>query len=448
MSEVICIGFDEKANARVRSATQFLDIPLEFVPSSADLFDRAEDLYPRFLLVSALQIEAIESISGEVQTLRQFFPETFILVVVQKKLSSADAAFIKKSGCNYVLFENEFLTTIRLEYVLLQTVKAAYVPLKASDFKVGAEVDFLVYTIMPLNKKFLPVLQPGSTISTGRMDKINNVGELYIKRADIEKFAQFLKKYEDKSANGLISRCRAQFHSVAYAHASLLFTLTDQAEGSSYERGKELLGKCLELSKDLLTTLAVVPEPWSVLDQSTFGMIGGPDRSMMIAAMAALSSFNIDKGNPEDVMLAGLFCDLGLLDLSHEAIGKIDTEQGRIQLSTEDDSVFKKHPILSLNRLMERKMQISEQVKEIILCTHERGNRKGFPRQVSPEKIPVEASLIHFHEKVDLEYRVKFGKARESYPEVKRKVLQREHQTLENFNLVFLETIRKKDLLV
>lgn len=38
--------------------------------------------------------------------------------------------------------ENDFMNTMRLEYVMLQIVKASYVPVKASDFKVGTDVDF------------------------------------------------------------------------------------------------------------------------------------------------------------------------------------------------------------------------------------------------------------------------------------------------------------------
>lgn len=442
MSDLICIGFDESYQKRIKTSAEFLEIQSSFHKTSDELYETAGALQPKFMIISTLGFSKKEDIAGEIQVLRQFFPDTFLGAVAEKKLSVADAVFVKKSGCNYVFLENDFMNTMRLEYVMLQIVKASFVPVKASDFKVGTDVDFPIYTLLPLNKKILPVVQPSTTLSDSRIQKLLTVGELFIKRDSIEKYSLYVSKHEDKSAGGLANRCRAEFHNVAYAHTNLVFMLTDQAEAGSYEQGKLLLEKCQLLAASLLTTLAVVPEPWTVIDQSTFGTIGSTDRSMMIAAMAALASFNSDLGVPEDILMAGLFCDLGLLDLSPKSLFKMADPEGRSSLPPEDLEVFQKHPVLSLNRLLERKLQISEKVKEIILSTHEQNDKKGFPRQLLPEKIPIEASLLFFHEIIDLEFRVKFGKERRTYPDVRKMVFDREYQSQSKFSLLFLEQIK------
>lgn len=442
MSDIISISKDKDFNARVQKATSFIQATLSFYPNADDLIDIADTLQPRFLIISAKDASSKEAVIGQVQALRQFFAEAFVLIIAEKKIPPSDASFIKKSGCNYVMLDNEFETTIRLEYILQQVVKAAYIPVKATDFKVGTQIDFHVYTMMPLNQKILPVIQPGTVLSENRAEKLKTVGELYVKRHHAKIYSDYISIHEDKSAKGLANRCRAQFFTVAHAHTDLIFILTDQAEAASYEEGKRLLTGCMDLAKDLLMTLASLEEPWGIIDQSTFGMIGATDRSIMIASMAALLSFQSSIGNSDDIMMAGLFCDLGLLDLSPSCLGKIDSEQGRSELSPEDQVVFLKHPILSINRLLERKMQLPEQIKEIIHCTHENADKKGFPRKILPEKIPLESMFIHFAETIDLAFRVNFGKARESYPEVRKRVYEQEKKSLSRFNLVFLERLR------
>ncbi|MFZ3230783.1 MAG: hypothetical protein WA160_11305 [Pseudobdellovibrio sp.] len=442
MSDLICIGFDDDGQKRIRIATDFLDVKTTFFKNADDVFESDAQVQPRCVIISTVNVERKEDISGEVQVLRQFYPETFIAVVVAKKIKLEDAKFVKKSGCNYLFLENDFISSTRFEYVLLQVVNAAYLPLKVADFKLNTTVDFHVYTIMPLNQKILAVIQPGTLLTEARMAKLATVEELYVKRSQIFQYSEYLIKYPDLSAKGLANRCRAQFQSVALAHSNLVFLLTDQAEAGSFDQGKILLKNCLDLCTNLLETLSMLPDPWSVISQSTFGMLGGTDRSMMIAAMAAVTSFATGLGLSEDVMLAGLFCDLALLELSPKSLGKLDSVEGRTQLTPEDIVIFTNHPTISLNRLLESKMQISETIKNIILCTHAQANKQGFPRHILPERIPYESALILFHEMVDLEFRMKLGKEREGYQVVRKRVFDREAKA-GRFNLVVIEKIRE-----
>lgn len=446
MNDLLCIGFDEAGRARIKTACQFLFINDSYFKTADEVFDSTLAMQPRCVVISAIQTEKTEEIIGNVQVMRQFFPETFIILIVEKKIKTEDAKFIKKSGCNYISLEPDFIRSTRLEYVLLHVVSAAYVPMKASDILLNTTVDFHIYTIMPLNKKILPVIQPGTLISENRLAKLGLAEELYIKRNDLPAYNLYLIKNPDMSAKGLANRCRVQFQSVALAHSNLIFLLTDQAEAGSYDQGRLLLKNCQELSKNLFETLTMLPEPWAVITQSTFGMIGGLDRAIMVAAMAAVTSFATELGSPGDVMLAGLFCDLALLELSPKSLGKLDTAEGRLQLNEDDTAQFKIHPASSLNRMLENKILVSDSVKDIILSTHDQIDLKGFPQKTPPEKIPVESALILFHEMVDLEFRFKLGKQRETYQVVRNRVLEKEYDLSKRshgrFSFTVLEKIR------
>ncbi|MBC7464698.1 MAG: hypothetical protein H7256_01790 [Bdellovibrio sp.] len=446
MSDVLCIGFDEVGQKRVKTACDFLIVKEAFYKTSEEIFESETPMQPRCVVISAVGKEKKEDIAGEVQVVRQFFPETFIVLVVEKKIKLEDAKFLKKSGCNYVVFENDFLNSTRFEYVLLQVVSAAYLPAKVADFQPNTTVDFHIYTIMPLNQKILPVVQPGTLLNEARLKKMASVDELYVRRNQIHFYNDYLVKHPDMSAKGLANRCRVQFQSVSLAHSNLIFLLTDQAEAGSYDQGKVLLQNCQTLSTNLLETISMLPDPWSVISQSTFGMIGGTDRSMMVASMAAVASFATSMGSSDDVMLAGLFCDLALLELSPKSLGKLDTIEGRLALNPEDMVVFRNHPLTSLNRLLESKMLVSDSVKSIILSTHEQADGNGFPQRTLPVRIPVEAALILFHEMVDLEFRFKLGKERETYQTVRQRVFDREAELINKgqgrFTAILIEKLR------
>lgn len=102
MSDLICIRFDESCQKRIKTSAEFLEIQSSFHKTSGELYDSAESLQPKFMIISTLGFSKKEDIAGEIQVLRQFFPDAFLGAVAEKKLSVVDAMFVKKSGCNYV----------------------------------------------------------------------------------------------------------------------------------------------------------------------------------------------------------------------------------------------------------------------------------------------------------------------------------------------------------
>ncbi|MBL7669554.1 MAG: hypothetical protein JNM39_03640 [Bdellovibrionaceae bacterium] len=396
---------------------------------------------PKAILISVIGVSTKEEIAGQVQTLRQFFPNTFIIVLVEKKLSVDDSDFVKKSGGNFVILSFDLLNSTQIEFILSQVGKESFVLVGAENLKVGTKVDFTLYAKLALNNKIVPVLQAGTEISQSRMDKMKAVGNLHIRKGQIDLFSKYIKDQQDNSESGLRRRCRVQLQYVAILHVNLVLLLLDQGEQGSYEKGRELLTKIYELCDQLLNDLKLVSRPWDILDQADIEVNGQVDRSVVIACLAAATSLRTGVGVARDILMAGLFCDLGLLQLSPKCLGHLNSRVERAKLDAEDFLIYKNHPVISLRILLERKIQMSEGLKEIILCTHEQADRQGFPNAIVPEKIPVESTIILFHEVVDLEWRVSHGQNKISYPEVWQDVYKREHKSAETFALSFLERI-------
>lgn len=442
MSEIISISVKDHFLNRLKEAVDFTQSPWVSYEALDDVIDVSGKLTPKLILISVVDIEAKEEVAGQVQTLRQFFADAFILVLAAKRMSLSDALFVKKSGGNFVILAPAYLTTIRLEYILNQVVKTSFIPVGADDFKEGTVLDFAVYTRLKLNNKIVPVIHPGTLINQPRLDKLKLAEDLQVRRSQVELFSKYINDQQDSSATGVSRRCRVQLQTLANIHVNLVLTLTDQAESGSFGKGKDLIQKFSELCDNLLKNLIQVLDPWEIIDRSIFGSMGVTDRSMVIACLAALTSFRTHVGDPKDILMAGLFCDLGLLDLSPASLNYINTLEGRKRLILDDLQIYQSHPVISLNALLERKLQLSEKVKEIILCTHEKADRTGFPNQVLPEKIPIESFLLMFHEWVDIECRPQPGKERPSFLDVRRKIYAQERENPQHFSILFLEKIK------
>ncbi len=420
----LCIGSDAQTITRCQDlATEFEYSFLQ--TTNADSVLELEGKYEmaQFVLVNAVSVKK-EDMNAIVQTVRHVFKESFICVVVDRKIPQDVADFVKKSGANMVILENEFFETSRLEFVASQIIRASYVPVKLSEFPKDCVLDFTLFHLMPLNQKLLPVLPKGSPLTEGRLKKLESVGEVFVRRDEVDRYRQYVELHPDSSGQGLKSRCRAQYLSFCNSHSQLIFLLVDQSENASFKEGKWLYDRCEILARDLLTTLSAVGEAWDVVNNSSLGEFGSVERSPTVAAYAGLISLLTSIGEPVDVMVAALLSDVGMLELHPRVTKKLRQTQNPEALAPDDLQEYQKHPVLSLNRCLSRKLQIKDSIKEMILCTHERNDGKGFPNARAAEKIPQEAMLIQFSEMLDRGAMVKMGQARQPVQEIKKQLLE------------------------
>ncbi len=395
-----------------------------------------------FVLINASTYNKKEEIVGTVQMVRQIFKESFICVIVNKRIPAEVADFVRKSGANIVFLENEFLETSRLEFVASQVIRASFVPVKLSEFSKDSVLDFTLFHLMPLNQKLLPVLPKGSPLTEGRLKKLDGIGEVYVRRDEVDRYRAFVEANPDRSGQGLKSRCRAQYLSFCNSHTQLIFNLIDQSENASFKEGKWLYDRCEMLAKDLLVTLSTVGEAWDVVNNSSIGEFGSVERSPAISAYAGLISLMTNLGEPTQVMIAGLLSDVGMLELPPALTKKMRQGHGTQELSSEEMELYRRHPVTSLNRCLARKLSLKEEIKEMILCSHERVDRKGFPEGREGPKILFEAMLLQFSELMDQGAMVKMGQARRPVQDVRRDLLKAEIANANIFSYVFLQKLK------
>lgn len=417
---------------------------------SVDQFAERESEFSdvTFILISAENVATDAEIVGLVQVVRQISPEAYILVAIDSKLDPKVAIFVKKSGANAVFIGSELRYTSKLEFVASQKIQSSFLPIKVNEIVVDSVIDCPLYHLMPLNRKFLPIIRANEPINSKKLEKLKEVGEIYVRREHISHFQKYSEKFMDKSANGLSGRCRAQFLNLFGSYVDLILLISDQSESTSFKEGAALYTRCESLASDLMNTLGAVGDAWNIINNSGIGQFGSLERAPSIAAYAGLLSLNTGIGVPTQVMAATFISDIGMIDLSPKTTKKIRKGEAIESLSAEEQQAYRNHPVASLDKALSRKLQIPEDVKNAILCTHERVDMKGFPKKPRPEKIPLESMLIQICQEIDQSSLIRLNSERPKIDDVKKNIFNQHYAAGNVYSLLFLEKMKSQFLKV
>ncbi|MEK2690817.1 HD domain-containing phosphohydrolase [Bdellovibrio sp. GT3] len=363
------------------------------------------------IILDCARIEKPNEAAGMVQVACQVAADSYIIAVVNSKLKPEDARIVKTSGASLVLMENEFFTTSKLEFVTTQVIRSSYIPIKVYDILPDTELDFPLHYMMPANKKFLKIAKPGSHIDESFLKKFSEMGELYLRRQDLNKWIEYCRSFDNQDELSALRRCRLQFLQMSQSFLELALMISDQSSAASFALGKELYGTCEKFAKELLSTLGVIKNPFEIINNSSVGDFGSLERAPAIASYAAVLSQNTAIGNPLEVMIAALLSDIGYLELSPSASAKLRTNDIK-KMNAEELQEYQKHPIYSLNQCLSRKIPLNEAMKMMILQSHERTDQKGFPHRINPEKLSEESMLIRLCWDLDSKTQVRIGEPR------------------------------------
>lgn len=421
-----CFGFDYKS-----------------YDNDEDFFTGAESYKTiSCVVLDCSAVEKPNEVAGVVQVAKQCAPDSYILVVASSKLRPEDARVVATSGASIVIMESEYYSSSKLEFILTQVIRSAYIPIKTIDLIVGTEPTFPLYHLMPVNKKFLKVANPGIVVRRDFLDKYSEVGELYLRRADLGAWAEYTNSFVSDDSDSLLRQCRLKFLMLNQSFLNLALLVADQSSAASFAQGRELYDICLGFAGDLLESLVHIKDPWVVISNSAIGDFGSVERAPAIAAYAGLLSSNSRTGDPKEVMIGALLSDIGYLELSPSAAQKIRTNMME-DMNAEEQMEYKKHPIFSLNQCLSRKLPLSENIKDMILQSHERFDQKGFPNQPRSDKIAEEAMLVRLCWELDSRSQVRMGEERVDIERIKSQLVSSALSDSGNYALSFLMRISK-----
>lgn len=438
----IAIGKNRSLRDRTEALCRSLDLDFLFFDHPQDLIrDEAAARDARFVIQSIPEGYVDANTALLIQATRRVAQHANLIAIPEKRIKFDAASFIKKSGAELVLLDDEFRSTTKIDFIISQTLNSDLIPVKASELVPGTIIPFPVLHLLTLNRKMITIIPRGQRLDDFKHERMLDIGEFYIRGTDILEFATYVDAHQTKILHGNEVRCRAKYISLVYTFKQLVVLLTDESEATSFAQGKFLLDNLRGMAADLLNHLSNFKNSWSVVDNAGFGDKTAVDRAPAIAAAAGLLSLQCQIGNPEDVLVGALIGEIGLLDLSPKAA--VNYRLGSLDFDDENRQILENHPFLSLNKCLSRRLPISEPMKQIILNSHERVDQKGYPSRPAPDKIPLESMCIQFCQIVDTAMKIEYGKARFNLQSVQSRVLEREWKDARIFSTEFLLRLRE-----
>lgn len=442
--DLAIISDNQQFNSRIKVCADLFAFSHKSYRNDEEFFTDAESYKGiSCIVIDCSKIAKPNEVAGTVQVARQAATDSYILAVASSKFLPEDARVVKTSGASIVIMENEFFTSSKIEFILTQVIRSAYIPIKAIDLFPDSVIPHPLYYLMPLNQKFLKVAKPGMTLSSEFIDKYKETGELYIPRGDLPLWAEYTNTYsatEDEAS--YLRKCRLKFLQLNQSFLELVLMVSDQSSGASFSKGKDLYDVCVGFASELLQALRDIKNPWAVVNNSAIGDFGSVERAPVVAAYAGLLGEEAKIGNPMELMIGALLSDIGLIDISPSTTKKIRTNSIDT-MNSEETMEYEKHPIFSLNQCLSRKLPLSEMVKNIILQSHERNDQKGFPNRPRGDKLSEDAMLVQLCWDLDSISQVRMGEERKNIEDIKKHIYQKSQSDTGRYSFMFLMKIGK-----
>ncbi len=413
--------------------TEFNYKSSNFEPIESTISDQVDY---RIILIAGINFPNGGEFSAYLGSLRIQYQDAFIVYVETTRIVENSTEIARKFGCNLSLVESDFFDTSKAEYIFTQVIRATYIPIKSRDIAPGKPIGFDTYHLLPQRQKFIKFCFQGDEIDQKKLDKIKAANEVYIHRSQADQFATYIADLGDNSPEGLNRRCRSQYIALYAAYTNLVLIMTDQSEKGTFENGEELLKKCRDIAMSLQTTLATHPNPWEIINQATIGDFGSLERATAVSAYSGILGIALNLKLIEDIMLAPLISELGILYLPRQITEHLRKDTLH-ELTVEETHEYSTYPIKSIAVVLDRKAQMDEQLRAIILSAHEKADKTGFPGKKFGKHIPIESFVVHFAFELDRLTAVRLGKPLLSLENAIKQLLDKESEKPSHFTLEF-----------
>lgn len=398
-----------------------------------------ENKRPAVILINQKADEDIQALSNHVDKILKDFPKSSIITVLQDSALSEDLKGTENSRV-FPLSQKEFFNTAKFETIVLSKSRSQYFTILPTDLFPMTSIDFTAFVQLSLNQRYLAVLFKKLVLTEERLQRISRAQGLLIPVSEAPGYHNYIASYYDSSGASLKKRARSLFYSLTANWVVLFDYLALDYKSLPEEQITEAFAKTQMVIKEVIELLKKEEDLWDTFKDVSSNPVFKFWRSPWIAIYAALISVKSGQGNPEDVLLAGLFSDIGLTSLNSQLLLKYQTT-GLNELTAEEKTQLENYPMESLNRCLAKKLPLSENIKSIIATSNERFDGQGFPNQVPADKIPAETYLIRFATLTDRAARTTLVELGVGFRFTREKLWEAEKQNAGNFSPEFLEKI-------
>ncbi len=383
--------------------------------------------------------ELLPTFSERVDRVLQALPRSRLVTIMSPSLSRENLEGTQNPRVT-PLSQDEFYHTIKFDYMALYRCRAQYVDIASEDLFSMTALTFPVFVRLHLNQRYLAAAFSHCVLSDERHQRLQRAREIYIRHKDSAAYLDYIMSYYDGAGKGLRKRVRALFralyHDSLYLNEVLIFDFRSAPVETFVERYEAMRSR----AEELLNMLSSTEDFWDVIREALEGDFYLLWRAPWIAVYGAIIAKRSGKGDPFLVLMAGLLMEVGLFDVEGNLVRSYLLDEER-QAPTGSENAFYHHSIHSLNRCLLRGLPLSETLKSVLVCVHERNDEKGYPNQVPRDKLPVEGQILAFAEKIDQASLTTMKKTGVGFRFLREKIWEAEKQNPGAFSVEFLAAI-------
>ncbi|MEZ0392619.1 MAG: HD-GYP domain-containing protein [Pseudobdellovibrionaceae bacterium] len=278
-----------------------------------------------------------------------------------------------------------------------------FLPIQSLDIEAETKINFDLYVNLPLNEKYILFRRAGSSIESHKLEKLTegNLSNFFIEKKDYTEFVKYVA-LRIKSLVGTQDSDENRRLMATAAKSILSSTLnqTDPAIAAALMGNlNDITGTIIEStlenttygSKKLFRRLSQLAERGSDFQK----------HPVNVASLAVLITFGIGYSREKiltDMAMAALLHDIGLSKLPPKIIPNAHQV---LRLSIFERDWVYKHPLQALEILEEKKIQISDLAKTIILQHHEEFNGSGYPSGLRGFTINELSQILRVADEID-----------------------------------------------
>ncbi|MFN9067756.1 MAG: hypothetical protein ACK5V3_11050, partial [Bdellovibrionales bacterium] len=253
---LILISSDETLCKRFMQACEFLIFkPVVF--TSADQFLTDEKVKPHTVFFDGGQdLSQLKSTLEKLES--NFHNEVDLFLIADLNVATLQQA--QDLMVNYFIDRQQFQETFVAEFFILQRGLCNFYEIAVQDLFPDTVIPFNAYHYLPLNQKYVTLVNENLTLSEAKFKKIANAKSLTIHRESVNSYNGYIEYFFDRFRAGLKKRFRAKFYQIfSQWREALLVGVAGVPRAEIYPGSLDDLKAQLKLIVDYLRD---APDPW------------------------------------------------------------------------------------------------------------------------------------------------------------------------------------------
>ncbi len=245
-------------------------------------------------------------------------------------------------------FSDKQMAAQAVQYLILMKLKGDSYEIKHDDLFPSSVVSFNAYHLMPVSRKFLPVVFQRLPLSEKKFSKLEKIKKLFIRGSDTSLYKDYVESFFDESDFGSKKRAKAHLYQFLghFFHLKYIFLV-----GASPEQIREVSKELHDSLLNLKRYLERVPQPFNYIFSLTKNDFLALDQSWFIALSCGFVALTLKWPNelifakiamasfPESLKMQ-VHDRLNLLEITQEERAVLDAMSGGEPLNRLAPDIF------------------------------------------------------------------------------------------------------------